>query len=117
LFAEDARGAYLSFVAQVVISRVAWSLRCERDLIVLTGREDPFFPLWPDLESAQFFSGRHWPDLSPTRFSLKDLLRRHLPALERAGVPVGVGVAPYPEAIVLRARRLRRDLVIAKRAA
>lgn len=28
---------------------------------------------------------------------------------------VGIGIAPYPDAVILRANRLRRDLLAAKR--
>ena len=115
MLAQEVRLVYVEFIAQVITTRAVWSLRCEEDLVVLTGAELGFFPLWPDRESARFFSAKHWPSLTPAEIRLKLLLRLHLPSLARARVPVGVGVAPYPEAIVLQAHRLRRDLIAAKR--
>jgi hypothetical protein len=107
----------LGFIAQAVVSRSVWSLRCGADLVVLTGAEAGFFPLWSDQESAQFFASRHWPDLEPAELPLKVAIRVHLRALSRASIPVGVGLAPHPEAVVVSAKRLRRDLIAARRAA
>jgi hypothetical protein len=113
--AEEARSIYVRFILQVVTSRNAWTLRCHGDLILLTGEESGFLPLWPDLDSASFFRAKHWPSLEPAAIPLKALLRIHLRSLARAGVLVGIGIAPHPEALILRANRLRRDLLAAKR--
>jgi hypothetical protein len=117
VLAQQARVVYVEFIAHAILSRAVWSLRCNGDLVVLTGVEIGFFPLWPDPESARFFSGIHWPRLVPAEVPLPLLLRCHLPLLAEAGVPVGIGVAPNPKAIVLRAHRLRRDLIAARRVA
>lgn len=70
-------------------------------------------PLWPDGESARYFSSL-WPDLRTTRLVLDELLWRCLIAAERSGIPAGVGFAPDPEAVVVPARQLRRDLIRAR---
>jgi hypothetical protein len=112
---SEARLVYLDFIARVVASREVWSLRCCGDFVVVTGAEAGLFPLWPDHASAEFFSTRHWPGLEPAKLTLRLLLRVYLRELERAGIPVGVGVAPHPDAVVLEAKRLRRDFIAAKR--
>jgi hypothetical protein len=111
---QEAKLVYAGFIAQAVLSRSVWSLQCCGDLVVLTGAEAGFFPLWPDLESARFCSAQHWPGLEPTRLALKALIRMHLGALAESRIPVGIGVAPHPEAVVLEASRLRRDLIAAR---
>lgn len=117
MVSQEARVVYAGFVTQAISSRSVWSLRCGEDLVVLTGAEAGFFPLWSDRNSAHFFRSKHWPHLEPVELPLKAVLRLHLGALSRAGIRVGVGLAPHPEAVVVSASRLRRDLIAAKRAA
>jgi hypothetical protein len=111
----DPKRLYVDFLAQIVTSREVWSLSCCGDLVVVTGGGAGCFPLWPDLVSAEFFSTRHWPDLAPAKLTLRTLLRVYLRELARARIPVGVGVAPHPDAVMLEASRLRRDILAAKR--
>jgi hypothetical protein len=112
---SDAALIYVHFVHQVAVSKRAWSLECQGDLCAVYGAGPPMFPLWPDLESAHYFRGQCWPDLELREIPLHHLLWRYLPPLVRAGVPVGVGVAPYPEAVVLPAQEVRLDLIGARR--
>lgn len=114
---EEARSIYISFILEVVTFRIAWTVRCHGDLVLLTGGDSGFFPLWPDFESADFFRAKHWPSFEPAAIPLRTLLRVHLRSLARAGALVGIGIAPHPDAVILRANRLRRDLLAAKRAA
>lgn len=111
---EEAQLVYLTFVAEATLSRAVWTLRCCGDLVVLTGGEAGLFPLWPNLESARFFSARHWPGMEPAELSTKTLIRMHLRALAASRIPVGIGLAPYPEGVILEAGRLRRDLLTAR---
>ncbi len=113
---SDVAFIYLHFIHQVTVSKRAWSLQCHGDLCAVHGADLLVFPLWPDLESARYFADRHCPDLEFCEISLRHLLRRHLPSLAKADVPVGLGVAPYPDGIAVPARKLRRDLIGARRA-
>jgi hypothetical protein len=110
----EARLVYVEFIARVVASREVWSLSCGGDLVVVAGPQAGCFPLWPDQASAEFFR-RHWPNLEPAKLTLRLLIRVYLRELARAGIPVGIGVAPHPDAVVLEASRLRRDFLQAKR--
>jgi hypothetical protein len=102
---------YSWFVSEVAASGRAWGLGCCGDLVAVHGDETPVvFPLWPDAESARACASEHWPDLQTTEIPLSRLLR-YLPELEREGIAVGLGVAPYPDALVVTARRLRRSLL------
>lgn len=111
---EEAKLVYVTFIAEATLSRSVWSLRCCGDLVVLTGGEMSLFPLWPDLESARFFSAQHWPGLEPAELPTNTLIRVHLRALAASRIPVGIGVAPYPEGVMMEASRLRRDLLTAR---
>jgi len=71
-------------------------------------------PLWPDAESARYFTDLHWPDLQPSRIALEELLWRCLLAAELSGIPAGVGLAPEPEAVVVPARTLRLAIIRAR---
>ena len=105
-------GGSSSFQTSPVISS-----QSQGDLCGVYGADLLVFPLWPDLESARYFADRHYPDLEICEISLRHLLRRWLPPLVKAEVPVGLGVAPYPEGIAVSPRKLRRDLIAARRAA
>jgi len=113
--AKDARQIYLYFLVEAVVSRQVWTLQCHGDWVAVEGAGNRIFPLWPELESARFAVAQFWPKLSPAELSLRMLLREHLPFLEQAQIPAGVGLAPFPEGVIVPANRLRRDLLEAKR--
>ena len=107
----DVLRVYSWFVSEVAASGRVWGLGCCGDLVAVHGDETPVvFPLWPDAESARSCASEFWPDLQTTEISLSRLLR-YLPELDREGIAVGIGVAPYPEALVVSPRRLRRSLL------
>lgn len=108
---------YVYFVAAVAASRRVFTLQCGGDAVLVTGGGVACLPLWPDLESAEYFAARNWPDLTPAELTLRKLLREYLPALAAARAPAGVGLAPYPNAVLVSAETVRRDLMRAKRAA
>lgn len=108
---------YVYFLAAAAASRRVWTLQCCGDLVLVTGGGVACLPLWPDPESAEYFAVRHWPDLAPTELALRRLLRELLPALAGTGAPAGIGVAPFPNAVLVPAETVRRDLQRAKRAA
>jgi hypothetical protein len=114
--AHEARLVYAEFLTQAVTSREVWSLGCKGDLVVVTGADIGCFPLWPDQASAEYFQARNWPKLQPTKLTLRLLLRQVLRALAEQRIPVGVGVAPHPDAVFVDAKRVRRDLLAAKQA-
>jgi hypothetical protein len=104
-----AASVYLHFLMCAVTVREVWSLQCHGELVLVTGEHFGCFPLWPDEESARYFRRRIWPDLEPAALSLARL-EEHLRLLEAAGVPVGVGLAPHPEGVIVSAAKLRSDL-------
>jgi hypothetical protein len=108
---------YVYFLAAAAASRRVWTLQCCGDPVLVTGGGVACLPLWPDLESAEYFAVRHWPDLTPTELALRKLLREVLPALASARAPAGIGMAPFPNAVLVPARTVRRDLQRAKCAA
>jgi hypothetical protein len=108
---------YDFFIASAVASRSVWSLECCGDVVAVGGGGVGCLPLWPERESADYFVERNWPDLHPVQLPLRLLLRTYLPMLAAAGLPAGVGVAPFPNAVLVPARRLRRDLLRARRGA
>jgi hypothetical protein len=101
---------YAHFVESVLGSGVAYSVRCSGDLVAVHGADFAVFPLWPDKESADFFIGTCWPDLVRHRLTKRNLTTR-LPIMAVAGIPVGIGRAPYPEAVVVPAIALYEDLM------
>jgi hypothetical protein len=111
----DYARVYAFFVASAASSRTVWSLECCGDVVAVGGGGVGCLPLWPEEESAAFFAARNWPDLHPVQLSLRLLLRTYLPMIAEAGLPAGVGVAPFPNAVLVPARRLRRDLLRARR--
>jgi hypothetical protein len=108
---------YSYFLAAAAASRRVWTLQCGGDTVLVTGGGVACLPLWPDLESAEYFAERNWPDLTPAELGLRKLLREVLPALASARAPAGIGMAPYPNAVLVAAETVRRDLQRAKRAA
>jgi hypothetical protein len=113
---HEARLVYTEFLAQAVTAREVWSLGCNGELVVVTGADVGCFPLWPDLASAEYFQARNWPKLQPAKVTLRLLIRVVLRALAEQRIPVGVGVAPHPDAVFVDAERVRRDLLAAKQA-
>lgn len=65
---EEARSIYVRFILEVIAFRTAWTVRCNGDLVLLTGGDSGFFPLWPDLDSANYFRAKCWPSFEPGRF-------------------------------------------------
>jgi hypothetical protein len=106
---------FAEFLLEVVTSRSVWSVRCHGDLVLVTGAEAGFFPLWPNAESAGYFAREQWPGLEPTRLALERVTNEHLPMLALSRIPVALGVAPHPEAVVVEADRLRQSLLFAER--
>jgi hypothetical protein len=90
-----------------------WSVSCCGEIVAVPAGPIVCVPLFPDRSSADYFTARHWPNLAPVSLSLRELIRSQLPFLAEAQVPVGVGVAPRPDAIVLSPVRLRKDLLAA----
>lgn len=107
---ETAAEIYSHFLETVVASKAAYSLECRGDLIAVYGPGCGAFPLWPDKESADFFIRAHWPNLRPYRFTQRRLLVQ-LPIIGVHGIPVGIGRAPWPDAVVVPALLLYEDLV------
>jgi len=107
---EIASEIYAHFVESVIESRAAYSVQCHRDPVVVHGAGFGAFPLWPDKESADFFIGAYWPGLSRHRLTKRSLLTR-LPIIGAAGIPIGIGRAPWPDAVVVPAMVLYEDLV------
>jgi hypothetical protein len=114
---KDAATIYAHFLVSALETRRAVGLTCHGEFVAVTGNgEGPVcFPLWPELESAHYFAKLHWPDLVPTELTLRRLVADWLPGLAEAGIPVGIGLAPYPEAVAVPAERLQRDLRRARR--
>jgi hypothetical protein len=109
----DASQIYSHFLDHAAVSKRAWCLSCHHgELVAVHGSSHHLiFSLWADLDSAEYFIAQHWPDLKPSELSLFQLLWRCLPALTQEDIPVGIGLAPYSEAVVVPAERLRRDLI------
>jgi len=109
----DASQIYSHFLDHASVSRRAWCLSCRHGehVAVHGASHHLIFPLWPDLESAGYFVALHWSHLKPSKLSLFQLLWRCLPALTQEGIPAGICLAPYSEAVVVPAERLRRDLI------
>jgi hypothetical protein len=114
---DDVAKVYLHFLVSALATQRVVGLACGGDLVAVCGDGDApvCFPLWPELESARYFAGLHWPDLEPTELSLRRLVCDWLPCLAEARVPVGIGLAPHPEAVAVPAEQLRRDLRRARR--
>jgi hypothetical protein len=110
----EARLVYAECLARTVGAREVWSLGCCGDLVIVTGAEAGCFPLWPDEATARFYAP-HWPNLTPTPLTLRLLLRVILRELARQRIPVGIGIAPHPDGVMVEAGRLRRDFLRAKR--
>ena len=109
----DASQIYLHFLDHAAVSKRAWCLSCHHGDVVAVhgGSHHLIFPLWPDLDSARYFVALHWSHLNPSELSLFELLSRCLPALTQEGIPAGICLAPWSEAVVVPAERLRRDLI------
>jgi hypothetical protein len=107
---KTASEIYAHFVESVADSGVAYSVRCSGDLVAVHGAGLAVFPLWPDKESADFFIGACWPDLVRHRLTKRNPTTR-LPIMAVAGIPVGIGRAPYLDAVVVPAMTLYEDLV------
>jgi len=109
----DASQIYSHFLDHASVSKRAWCLSCHHDehVAVHGASHHLIFPLWPDLDSADYFVALHWSHLKPCKLSLFQLLWRCLPALTQEGIPAGICLAPYSEAVVVPAERLRLDLI------
>ena len=112
---SDSSTTYEHFVHAVVTSKRAWCLRCHGDLCAVHSASGLFMlPLWPDSESAHYFTSLHWPDLQPSQVALRELLWHCLVAADRSHIPAGVGVAADPEAVIVPARTLQLDIIGAR---
>lgn len=108
---QECERIYRDFVARILASRSAWSVSCCGEIVAVHGGPMMCVPLFPDRVSADYFTTRYWPDLAPISVTLRELTRTHLPFFAEVRVPVGISIAPLPDAIVLSPRRLRRDLL------
>ncbi len=111
---QEVEQIYQDFVARIVLSGRVWSVSCCGEIVAVPAGPILCVPLFPDRASARYFSARHWPDLEPVALSLRRLVRSQLPLCAEAQIPIGVGIAPQPEAIVLSPIRLCRDLIAAE---
>ncbi len=114
---KDAATIYAHFLVSALETHRAVGLTCRGEFVAVTGNgEGPVcFPLWPELESARYFAELHWPGLEPAELTLRRLVGQWLPELAEARIPVGIGLAPYPEAVAVPAAKLQRDLRRARR--
>lgn len=97
------------FVQATTDSGAAWSIVGKGDLAEFYDATGGLFPLWPDKQSAKFFIERHWPDFRTARLTHRRLSLQ-LPILAAVGIPVGLGIAPSPRALVLPAMVLYEAL-------
>jgi len=100
---------YTSFLVSAVENRAVYGAACEGDLVAVFGPLGGALPLWPTRRDADHFISRYWPDLRTQRMPLRQLMQR-LPILAIQGVPVGIGLAPLPDAVVLPALNVLEDL-------
>ena len=107
---ETAAEIYSNFIVSVIEAGAAYSVQCKGDPVAVYGAGLGSFPLWPDKKNADYFVRRYWPDLRPARLSLRRLLDQ-LPMVGVLGLPAGIGLSPWPEAVVVPAMVLFEDLV------
>lgn len=108
---RNASAIYSHFVCEVARAEQAWCLTCHGDICGVGGPAGRLvLPLWPDAESARYFTRLYWPDLQASPLALTDLLECCLVAAALWDVSAGVGLAPAPDAVIVPAERLRRDL-------
>jgi hypothetical protein len=106
---QDATQLYTRFVVLALQNRAAYTVECGDNLVALYGPLGGALPLWPTRNDANFFISRHWPDLRLHRMTLNQLIIR-LPIFSVELIPIGIGLADYPEALILPAMRLYDDL-------
>ena len=106
---QHAAQLYTQSVVLVIQKRAVYTVECGNDLVALYGPLGGALPLWPTKSDANFFISRHWPGLRPHRMTLHQLIMR-LPIFSVQSIPIGVGLAGYPEALILTAMRLYDDL-------
>jgi len=109
---QDAAQLYRQFVVLALQKRAVYTVACDNDLVALYGPLGGALPLWPTKNDANFFISRHWPGLRPHRMTLRQLIMR-LPIFSVQSIPIGVGLAEYPEGLILPAMRLYDDLTAA----